>query len=85
MSASTDAARDVICDKAAEMARDVSGVDGLVKLADAVAKVTFGPQGGDKSDRVANRTEYTYTADTTTRHDDVKVNTSGLKATGFFG
>lgn len=65
MSASTDAARDAVCDKAAALA-ETADPDQLVKLADAVSKVTYGPQGGTMN----NSTDYRYTADTTTRHSD---------------
>lgn len=59
MSQSTDSARDAICHRAAALATEGSA-DDLVKLADAVSKVTHGPQGGAMS------TEYNYKAETTT-------------------
>ncbi len=68
MSASTDSARDAICERAAQLAAENPSTDDLVKLADAVSRVTYGPQGG----AMANSTDYRYTADTTSRHADDK-------------
>lgn len=57
-------ARDAVCRRAAELAPG-SSVDELLTLADAVCKVTLGPQGGVLSTdyREASETDYRYTAE----------------------
>lgn len=56
MSAFEDA-RDAICARASELSAD-SSPDDLVKLADAVQKVEFGPQGQKTTYNYNQRTEY---------------------------
>jgi hypothetical protein len=47
--------RDAILGAIAGKVDSVGTIDDVVKLADAYSKVVFGPQGGDKTDRVDER------------------------------